>query len=310
VHSRTFTCSRAAAGDACFLGQANFMPSRNPQVNVPIEIVRTVIIVQETGSLTKAATVLGLSQPAITTQIKRIEKLLGGPIFLKTPNGSQATELGLLVLQQARKMLEANDQMLAIGGFAEGDRPIRIGISTILVRTFLQGSAASWLSNVQIHTDRSGNLAHRFLEGHDDIACLLDIGGDQFEELKPFVKARFNDRMLWVRSRDFTLSPGAPLPIVTWAGGDWMTRMLVARALAYRIVFSGEDYDAKKAAVEAGLGLSALPARLIPETLVWAREDYLPDLPDLTGLLCVRPSADPERVAGIVQKLSGLFFSP
>src|SRR5205085_3443396 len=100
------------------------------------------IIVQETGSLTKAATVLGLSQPAITTQIKRIEKLLGGPIFLKTPNGSQATELGLLVLQQARKMLEANDQMLAIGGFAEGDRPIRIGISTILVRTLLQGSSA------------------------------------------------------------------------------------------------------------------------------------------------------------------------
>jgi DNA-binding transcriptional LysR family regulator len=284
------------------------MQTRNPLVNIPTEVVRTVVTVQETGSLTKAAAVLGLTQPALSIHIKRLENLLGGEVFRKTPNGSQITELGTLVLQQARKMLEANDQMLALGGFAEGDRPVRLGISTILVRKFLQGRAAVSLEDLQIHADRSASLAHRFLEGHLDVACLVDVGGQQFGELKPFITRQFTDRMCWVRSNDFALSSGAPLPIITWTGGDWMTRVLVARGLSYRIVFSGEEFEVKKAAVEAGLGLSALPLRHIPQGLVEAREAYLPELPDLTGILCVRTSTDTEAAASIITALSEMFF--
>jgi molybdate transport repressor ModE-like protein len=84
--------------------------------NIPIEIVRTVVAISETGSLTKAAEQLGLSQPAVSSQIKRLEQLVGGSLFSKTPNGSCPTDLGKLVLAQARKIIEANDQVLALGG--------------------------------------------------------------------------------------------------------------------------------------------------------------------------------------------------
>jgi DNA-binding transcriptional LysR family regulator len=285
------------------------MPFRNSQVNVPTEIVRTVVTVHETGSLTKAATVLGISQPAISIHVKRIESLLGGPIFLKTPNGSQATELGLLVLQQARKMLEANDQMLAIGGFARGDRPLRLGISTMLVRPFLQSQAPATLSSLQMQSDRSVHLAQRFLEGHIDIVCLIDVGNQNFGDLKPFVVRADTDRMVWVRSHQLSLLPGAPVPIVTWTGGDWMTRLLVSHGLAYRMVFSSEDYDAKRAAVEAGLGLSAVPERQVPDSLVRAEESYLPELPDVTVMLCVRPSAaNSDKATVVTRELVDLFF--
>lgn len=287
------------------------MPQRNSQVNVPTEIVRTVVTVQETGSLTKAATVLGISQPAISIHIKRIENLLGGPIFLKTPNGSQPTEMGMLVLQQARKMLEANDQMLAIGGFAKGDRPLRLGISTMLVRSFLQGRTPTELSNLQVQSDRSSQLAQRFLEGHIDVACLLDVGGQHLEDLKPFAVNTHTDQMVWVKSTGLMLSPGVPLPIVTWTGGDWMTRILVSHGLAYRIAFSSEDLDAKKAAVESGLGLSAMPMQQLEKSsLVQAGENYLPGLPEVTLMLCVRqPTANAEKAALVIKALNDMFFA-
>ena len=41
------------------------MHRRHQHLNIPIEIVRTVVAISETGSLSKAGDRLGLSQPAI-----------------------------------------------------------------------------------------------------------------------------------------------------------------------------------------------------------------------------------------------------
>src|SRR5437762_2597617 len=129
--------------------------SKPHQFNVPIEIVRTIVAISETGSLSKAAEKLGLSQPAVSSQIKRIHNMLGGQVFLKTANGTTSTPLGKLVLSQARKMLEANDQMLRLGGAAEGHQPVRLGISTLFVQEFFQRQSAEALANIVIHTDNS-----------------------------------------------------------------------------------------------------------------------------------------------------------
>lgn len=41
--------------------------------------LRTVRAIADTGSLTEAAATLGLAQPALSAQLRRIEKALGGP---------------------------------------------------------------------------------------------------------------------------------------------------------------------------------------------------------------------------------------
>ena len=48
--------------------------------------------------LTKAGEKLNLSQPAVSAQIKRIQSLLGGELFKKTPNGTSPTGATKLVL--------------------------------------------------------------------------------------------------------------------------------------------------------------------------------------------------------------------
>ena len=124
------------------------MHRRHQFQNVPIEIVRTVVAIAETGSLSKAGERLGLSQPAVSSQIKRLQSLIGGELFQRTANGTTATQLGKLALQQARKILEANDQLLRLAGNDAGQMPLRLGISTLFVEEFIRHQSVESLSDI------------------------------------------------------------------------------------------------------------------------------------------------------------------
>ncbi len=147
---------------------------RHHQLNVPVEIARTIIAISETGSLSKAAERLGLSQPAVSSQIKRIQNLLGGQVFKKTANGTTSTPLGKLVLNQARKMLEANDQMLRLGGSADGSQPVRLGISTLFVKEFFQHQNAETLADIVVHAGYSAEITGGLLDGYIDVGCIYE----------------------------------------------------------------------------------------------------------------------------------------
>ncbi|MFE9772393.1 LysR substrate-binding domain-containing protein [Streptomyces sp. NPDC005931] len=69
--------------------------------------LRTIRAIADAGSLTKAATDLGLAQPALSAQLKRIERALGGELFERGRHGVRATALGELVLERTRVVLPA-----------------------------------------------------------------------------------------------------------------------------------------------------------------------------------------------------------
>ncbi|ETK33612.1 LysR family transcriptional regulator [Microbispora sp. ATCC PTA-5024] len=76
-------------------------------MDLEIRHLRIVHAVAEAGSVTKAATRLGLAQPSLTAQLKRIERSLGGPLFERDRNGARPTPLGEMVLSRARVLLPA-----------------------------------------------------------------------------------------------------------------------------------------------------------------------------------------------------------
>jgi DNA-binding transcriptional LysR family regulator len=279
---------------------------RHQHLNIPIEIVRTVVAISEAGSLSKAGERLGLSQPAVSSQIKRIQSLVGGSLFEKTPNGAKTTELGKLVLYQARKILEANDQMLRLGGAVEGSQTLRLGLSTLFVRDFVRHQTAKTMGDVYIHTEHSVAIAKGLVDGFIDVACIFEnpeIGTD----IDHLIINEFSVPLVWVRSRDFVLSPDSPIPILTWPSDDWMIRTLTQHGVPYKIVFNSPDYYAKLSAVEAGIGLTAIPESMIPPTIVQAKEYYLPKLPSIKALLCSRPDTN-EKKALVLKQLSSMFF--
>ncbi|CAL9336989.1 LysR family transcriptional regulator [Streptomyces sp. DH-12] len=69
--------------------------------------LKTIRAIADAGSLTRAATDLGVAQPALSAQLKRIERALGGTLFERGRHGVRVTALGELVLERARVVLPA-----------------------------------------------------------------------------------------------------------------------------------------------------------------------------------------------------------
>src|SRR5258706_10950504 len=89
-------------------------------MDLELRHLRVVCAIADAGSVTKAASVLGLAQPALTAQLQRIERALGGLLFERDRRGARATPLGELVLARARVLLPA-----AKGPPGEATRPAR-----------------------------------------------------------------------------------------------------------------------------------------------------------------------------------------
>jgi DNA-binding transcriptional LysR family regulator len=100
-------------------------------VDLELRHLKVVCAVAETGSVTKAAARLGLAQPALTAQLNRIERTLGGPLFERDRRGARPTQLGELVLARARVVLPAveglREEVARLAGAMQGSTSIRIG---------------------------------------------------------------------------------------------------------------------------------------------------------------------------------------
>src|SRR5437763_3100576 len=96
-------------------------------LNIPTDLLRTLVTVVEMRSFTKAARSLGVTQPAVSAQIKRLQSLLGYRLLDKGRPGVSLTPRGEIVVGHARRLLLINDHILqAIGGGL--DRTLHIGI--------------------------------------------------------------------------------------------------------------------------------------------------------------------------------------
>ncbi|SDC10700.1 LysR family transcriptional regulator [Actinokineospora iranica] len=75
--------------------------------------LRVIRAVADAGSLSKAAVRLGVSQPALTAQLQRLERRVGGLLFARTGTGVVPTDLGSYVLTTARVLLAEVDDLMA-----------------------------------------------------------------------------------------------------------------------------------------------------------------------------------------------------
>ncbi|MDH6135487.1 DNA-binding transcriptional LysR family regulator [Kitasatospora sp. MAA4] len=82
--------------------------------------LRVLCAIADAGSVGRAASVLGYSQPAMSTQLRRIESHFGELLFERRVSGVVPTEYGFEVLAQARDVLSRAD---AIGHRPRGSAP-------------------------------------------------------------------------------------------------------------------------------------------------------------------------------------------
>ncbi|AEW98251.1 LysR family transcriptional regulator [Streptantibioticus cattleyicolor] len=73
--------------------------------------LRVLCAIADTGSVGRAAAALGASQPATSTQLRRIERHLGAPLFERLASGVAPTSFGVEVLTAARDILARADRL-------------------------------------------------------------------------------------------------------------------------------------------------------------------------------------------------------
>ena len=76
---------------------------------INLELYRIFVIVAEEGNLTKASDILHISQPAVTKQIKNLERELNTVLFIRSKQGMELSKEGnklYIEIKDAVKILE------------------------------------------------------------------------------------------------------------------------------------------------------------------------------------------------------------
>lgn len=95
-------------------------------------------LLSEAGSLSAAARAAGVTQPALTKQLARLERQLGVPLFVRSIRGVVATEYGQALLPRARivraQLVKAAEALAQLRGEREGQVCVALShLATVLL---------------------------------------------------------------------------------------------------------------------------------------------------------------------------------
>jgi LysR family hydrogen peroxide-inducible transcriptional activator len=135
--------------------------------------------VARAGSFTRAAGILGITQPSLSEQIARLEQGLGAPLFERLNRRIELTPLGQAILGKAQALLEdAASLPEQIERTRQGVRgPLRVGaIPTILpyyLAPLLKGFTTRYPEvDLHLREGTTAELVEQILEGSLDLAVL------------------------------------------------------------------------------------------------------------------------------------------
>ncbi|MGV3633845.1 MAG: LysR family transcriptional regulator [Pseudorhodoplanes sp.] len=277
-------------------------------INIPTELLRTLVAVVDLRSFTRAANSLGVTQPAVSAQIKRLQTLLDCEVLDKSAPGVSLTHSGELVVNYARRMLSINDQIVDLSAPRLASRTLRIGMPG----DFLTPVLAQLLSEIRarfpdirlsLRTDHFDVMSRDLRQGDLSLLVGLSETGVELD-----ARHQWLEQMVWVRSPSFTLEPGAPVPLVT-LGEGWALHRSAVAALSraqcgFEVVFIGQSKAAIVEAVRAGMGVAAVSARRadIPGVVVW-EDAPLPPIAPLYFGIYMSESADRELLEGLADTI-------
>jgi DNA-binding transcriptional LysR family regulator len=275
--------------------------------NVPTELLRTFVAVVDLRGFTKAAQVLGCTQPAVSAQIKRLQTLLGSELLDKSAPGVVLTERGRVIADYARRLLAINDQIIGFAAVRGGTTPLRLGIplafgSAMLPAALTEFRRRSPSQAIHVRCDASARVLRGLQQGDLDLAVT-------FAE-DPLLEAydHWVERAVWVRGAGMVYDSTAPVPLVALEEESVLTKLSTeALELAGRdweTVFTGPSRTSVAGAVAAGLGVSAMFERLVPPELVVWRDPPLPPLPDTVCSIYLREGDDRELLENLAEALS------
>ncbi|OEY65441.1 LysR substrate-binding domain-containing protein [Marinobacter sp. X15-166B] len=239
--------------------------------NLPMDLLRTFVAIKDLGGFTQAGEMLGRSQPAISLQIKRLEELVNVQLLIRS-GGMKMTEEGQMFYNYARQILDLNDTAVTRLAVPAVSGSVRLGLPNDFEVSFLPTTLSKFSQTypdvtLDVQTDLSVNLRQDFKAGAYDLVMLMDEYPDHSFREDDFIA----EPLTWISGPGFTPQSDQPVPLVLYPKGciyrQHITNALNKANIPWRVLYSTSSLLGIQAAIDAGLGLSALALNTAPAAL-------------------------------------------
>jgi LysR family nitrogen assimilation transcriptional regulator len=235
--------------------------------------LRYFVSVVEAGSISKAAGIIFVAQPALSQQITELEAHLGIALLQRSVRGVKPTAAGQAFYEEAlsilRRMEQIPELIRSIGGEPEGT--VSVGMSSTLA-SFLAGPFMEFCRkslakvNLRFVTDESLRIKTRISAQQLDLALLFEHKLTQDFVRRPL----FRQRLYLVSSRPFprsmhqvSLDEAVQGPLILPAAPNVMREALDdalgTAALVPNIAAEVNMLSSILSAVQAGIGSTIIP---------------------------------------------------
>lgn len=272
-----------------------------------IDLLKTFAAIARTGSFSRAAQAVHRTPSAVSMQMKRLEEIVGRPLFAKDGRNVVFTEAGDELLGYARRILRLNEEALARFRCADTAGMVRLGTPDDYATRFLPKILARFAAShpfVQVDVDcrPSTELVGRLEAGQIDIALVSAGLGCHVSSVGTIVH---REKLVWAGVRYGEAHERRPLPLaVSGTSCAWRIRALDALdaiGIPYRVAYSSQHYVGQMAAVLADLAVAPLPASVIDGDLVPIDERVLPAI----GHYEIQMMRSPRATGAAVEALAG-----
>lgn len=251
--------------------------------NIDVGLLRAFVAVIETGSVTRAAHLLNLTQAAVSQQVKRLEELFGVELFDRTNRTLRTTAAGERLLSHAQKMMTMNDALWGLMSKPHYEGGVRVGIPQDVVEPniapVLKRFDRAWPRvQVSLTSGVTLDLLASLERGELDLTLTTEQAVPEHAELL------LRDPLVWVGARGGEAHLRQPLP-VSFGSPVCAFRASAIAALAaigrdWRPMCEASALDALKATLYADIAVAPMLLSAVPQGLtVLEVEDGLPALP-------------------------------
>lgn len=259
-----------------------------------LRVLRSFVMVLETGSVTETARRLGRTQPAITLQIQRLEETIGRPLLIHRNRQLAPTEHGHLVLSYARSMLRQHDELLARLASPTIEGHVVLGTPDLYAASILPPILSVFRRDypgiqVELHCLLSTPLVERVRKGSLDIALVTPMN-----DFAGGIVVR-QEQLVWlVAENAMDILGKNPLPLALLPPGniyrDHAIEAMDRVGRRWRVACVSESVSGLQAAVFAGMAVTVLArCAIVPGMRQVGQLEYLPPLPMIDLLLYRAP---------------------
>ncbi len=253
-------------------------------IDLDLDVLRTLIATQQLGAMNRAADKIGRSQSAVSQQIQKLENRLGQPLFRKHGRGRVLTDAGEVLLAYAQRMIELNDEAVAVISGIKVKGVVRFGFSGDFAQTWLPMALQQFklaYPNIRIEAtvERNASLLERLEKGQLDLCVVLS------GKVSVHAQVLSSVPMAWIGGNGHRVKPGEPVQLALLEAPCYFRTAAInaldEAGIPWEIAFTTPNVAGLWAAVNAGLGVTVRTAMSAPEGLsALGADEGFPALPD------------------------------